>query len=400
MARPSALLRLAAGLIGLAGLAALTGWVLFGTGIAPLLVVLIPHAALALSLRSRTRRAARALEAEGDSGQGLANLCTCVERARFNAPLLLARQRELLDGGVPASARLHARRRLAEALEWRRNPFFAAFSGLALWTTQIALAEEAWQAAHAAALPRWEAAVAEVEALAALAQFAFEHPGDPFPVLQEQEPGSAAAARFVATGLTHPILPVARAVVNDIDLEQGAVQLLMVSGANMAGKTTLLRAVGVNAVLAQAGGTVRAASLVLSPLAIGASLRVRDSLLEGTSRFLAEIRTLRRFQDAAAGPPALLFLLDEPLAGTNAAERRQGADGILRALLARGALGMVTTHDASLVEIAAALAPRAVNVHLRDEVRDGHLYFDYRLRPGVSPHGNALILMREAGLEV
>ena len=159
--------------------------------------------------------------------------------------------------------------------------------------------------------------------------------------------------------------------------------MLVVSGSNMSGKSTLLRTVGVNAVLALAGAPVRARRLRLSPLAVGASMRIHDSLQDGTSRFYAEITRLRQLVDLASGPLPLLFLLDEILHGTNSHDRRIGAEAVVRGLVARGAIGLVTTHDLALARVADALAPRAANVHFEDHLEDGQMRFDYRMRPGV-----------------
>jgi DNA mismatch repair ATPase MutS len=168
----------------------------------------------------------------------------------------------------------------------------------------------------------------------------------------------------------------------------------------MSGKSTLLRTVGVNAVLALAGAPVRARRLVLTPVALGATLRVQDSLLAGRSRFAAEIARVRRLLDLTQGPLPLLFLLDELFHGTNSHDRVVGAEALLRRLLAGGALGLVTTHDLALAELAGRLGPGVRNVHFVDEFREGAMHFDYRLRPGVVPHSNALALLRAVGLEV
>jgi DNA mismatch repair ATPase MutS len=186
---------------------------------------------------------------------------------------------------------------------------------------------------------------------------------------------------------------------NDVRLADD-LRLLVVSGSNMAGKSTLLRSVGINAVLAQAGATVRASRLVISPLAVGATLRVQDSLQSGQSRFFAEIRRIRQLVDLAGGPIPLLFLLDEVFAGTNSHDRRVGAEAVVLALIDRGAIGLVTTHDLALATVADRLAPRAANVHFVDHLEDGVLRFDYRMHPGVVRHGNALALMRAIGLVV
>ena len=185
---------------------------------------------------------------------------------------------------------------------------------------------------------------------------------------------------------------------NDVRLTRDT-QLLVVSGSNMSGKSTLLRTVGVNAVLALAGAPVRAASLRLSPLAIGATLSIQDSLREGRSRFFAEITRIRELADLAAGPVPLLFLIDEMLHGTNSHDRLVGASGILRALLARGAIGLITTHDLALTAIADDLTPRATNIHFEDVFEGGKMCFDYRAKPGPVTRSNALALMRAVGLE-
>jgi DNA mismatch repair ATPase MutS len=168
----------------------------------------------------------------------------------------------------------------------------------------------------------------------------------------------------------------------------------------MAGKSTFVRAVGINAVLAQCGAPVRARRLRLSPLAVGASICVLDSLQGGISRFYAEIRRLKQIIDMTQGPLAVLFLLDEFLQGTNSHDRRLGAEAMVRSLVDRGAIGLVTTHDLALAEIAAVLGPRAANAHFEDRLEDGKLLFDYRLQPGIVKTSNALDLMRSIGLDV
>jgi DNA mismatch repair ATPase MutS len=176
--------------------------------------------------------------------------------------------------------------------------------------------------------------------------------------------------------------------------------MLLVSGSNMSGKSTLLRTVGINTVLALAGAPVRAAALRITPLAIGATLRIQDSLQEGRSRFYAEITRIRAIADTARGPVPLLFLLDELFHGTNSHDRLAGASGVLRSLIDRGAIGLITTHDLALTAVAHALAPRAVNVHFEDRFEGGEIHFDYRLKPGPVTRSNAIALMRAVGLDV
>jgi DNA mismatch repair ATPase MutS len=235
--------------------------------------------------------------------------------------------------------------------------------------------------------------VGEFEALGSLASYAYEHPQDPFPELVED------GACFEGEGLGHPLIPEARSVRTDLRLS-GDLCVLIVSGSNMSGKSTLLRTLGTNTVLALAGAPVRARRLRLAPLQLGASIRVQDSLQAGASRFYAEITRLRQIVRLTEGALPVLYLLDEILHGTNSHDRRIGAEGVVRGLIERGAIGLITTHDLALARIAENLAPRAANVHFEDHLEGGRMTFDYRLRPGTVERSNALELMRSIGLEV
>jgi DNA mismatch repair ATPase MutS len=244
----------------------------------------------------------------------------------------------------------------------------------------------------------WIDTAGEFEALCSLAGYSYEHPADAFPELAEI-PGGC----FEAEALAHPLMPEARSIRNDVQLggpSQENLRLWIVSGSNMSGKSTLLRTIGINTVLAWAGAPVRAARLRISPLSLGVSIRVQDSLQDGRSRFYAEITRLREIIALTSGPRPVLFLLDELLSGTNSHDRQIGASGIVQALIGRGALGLITTHDLALAHIADALPGRAVNVHFADTLRNGELHFDYRLQPGVVERSNALDLMRSVGIEV
>jgi DNA mismatch repair ATPase MutS len=232
-----------------------------------------------------------------------------------------------------------------------------------------------------------------MEALCALASHAFEHPADPFPEFVPEGPWIDAEA------IGHPLLSEDKVVRNDIRLG-GALQVIVVSGSNMSGKSTMLRTLGINTVLAQAGAPVRARRFTLSPLAVGASIRLTDSLQGGVSRFYAEILRLRQILDETAGPLPVLFLIDEFLHGTNSHDRRIGARALVLGLVQRGAIGLITTHDLALADIADELGERAANVHFEDQIEDGKISFDYHMRPGVVRKSNAIELMRQVGLEI
>jgi len=263
-----------------------------------------------------------------------------------------------------------------------------------LWSTQMAFALEDWRKTCGTAIGRWVGAVGELEALSAFAGYAYEHPADPFPEIVDEE-----VATFDAEDLGHPLIPSSQGVRNSVRLGDKP-QLVVVSGSNMSGKSTLLRTVGVNVVMALAGAPVRARRLRLSVVAIGATLRIQDSLQAGASRFYNEIRRIRQIMDLTAGEHPALFLLDEVLHGTNSHDRAVGAEAIVRGLIDRGAIGLATTHDLALADVADKLAPRAVNVHFEDDIREGKVVFDYKMRAGVVSKSNALELMRAVGLEV
>jgi hypothetical protein len=323
----------------------------------------------------------------------LAEVLAVVEREAAASPRLQIVKRQLEVEGRPASWRIRELQRLVDMLESRNNQFFAPISALLLWGTQLAWAIESWRARNGPLLREWVAAVGEFEALVSLASYAYERPADAIPEIGGTGPV------FHGEGLAHPLIASARAVPNDVQLDADS-RVLVVSGSNMSGKSTLLRTVGVAAVMAQAGAPVRARRLILSTLAIGATLRIQDSLQAGRSRFFAEITRLRSIVDQTSGPLPVMFLLDELLAGTNSHDRRVGAQSVVQGLVDRGAIGLVTTHDLALAELADTLGVGARNVHFSDTFEGGEIHFDYTMRPGVVQTSNALELMRAIGLIV
>jgi MutS domain V len=385
--------RVAAFVLGALGGLSLIGWLFFETTSLPFAVMLLVEGAFFLWLRRPVIRVIAPIDRKAHDLAVFAGLLARLEREPFQAPRLRELQAALDTGGAPPSRRIAQLGRLVEMLDSRRNPLFAPIAPVLLWGTQLAFAVEAWRATSGPAVPRWLAALGEIEALCALATYAYENPTDPFPEIAADGPC------FDGRALGHPLIPRERCVRNDLCLG-GERRVLIVSGSNMSGKSTLLRTAGVNAVLALAGAPVRAERLRLSPLVVGATLRIQDSLQEGKSRFFAEITRVRQLVDLAPGHPPLFFLLDEIFHGTNSHDRRQGAEAIVRGLIDRGAIGLVTTHDLALAAIADRLAPRAANVHFEDQLVDGTMTFDYRMRPGVVQHSNALALMRAVGLEV
>jgi hypothetical protein len=383
----------------------------------PLQFVFILQLATRAADRNRLEGVLHAAGGKARELETLGQLFSNVESATFSAPRLATLGRMLGRPPASASNAIRSLRRLSERhdwghslpliplglfaygiyeAEWALDLALVSATALLLFNPFVALAVERWRKAHGREVGAWLAALAEFEATLALSTYRFEHPQDPFPVIEND--GARARAVLDGVGLGHPLLPAQSMVRNDVPLAAGT-QLLLVSGSNMSGKSTLLRTVGVNAVLALAGAPVRAASLRISPLAIGATLRIQDSLREGRSRFFAEITRIRTLADLAAGPRPLLFLFDELLQGTNSHDRLVGASGILRGLLAHGAIGLVTTHDLALTAITDELAPRAANIHFEDFFEGGDMRFDYRIKPGPVTRSNALALIRAVGLD-
>jgi hypothetical protein len=334
----------------------------------------------------------------------LSNVIEHIEKEPFDEPALAALAARLR--GASGSDASRGIRRLARVSDWadsRHNVFMRIAEVPLLVTAQIAYAGQSWRSRHGARLRDWVDAIGEMEALLSLSGYAYEHPADPFPEFTE-----GTEAVFAATEMAHPLIPAIEAVRNSFALSTSSPQaltpsgpqVLIVSGSNMSGKSTLMRTTGINAVLALAGAPVRAHRLRLTPLAVGTCLRHTDSLQEHRSGFYTEALRIRRIYDLLNGPLPVLFLFDELLSGTNSKDRRIAAEGVVRTMLARRAIGMVTTHDLALTEIAAIFPGQVKNVHLQDHVEHGKMTFDYKLRDGVITHSNALELMRMIGLDV
>jgi hypothetical protein len=386
------------------------------------LVVLAVNGTFLYRVHKRTEAVVRAVEEAADELKLLSEVLVRLERESFQSPLLAALRASLDTEGEPPSKRIGRLNRLMELLDSRDHVLVRLAEPFLLWTTHLAFAVEAWRRHSGPVVRRWLAATGEMEALCSLASHAFEHPDDPFPEFaqplsdvrgSESEPRTSESgsveegALLEAEAIGHPLIERSRVVRNDVRMGGAAPagpRVLVVSGSNMSGKSTLLRTLGVNVVLAQAGAPVRARRLRMSPLAVGASIRVTDSLQGGVSRFYAEILRLRQILDATAQPgpkgAPVLFLIDEFLHGTNSHDRLIGAQALVRGLVERGAIGLVTTHDLALADIAVTLGERAANVHFEDHIENGRMVFDYALRPGVVRKSNAIELMRSVGLEI
>jgi hypothetical protein len=373
-----------------APIGAALGWWSWWIPIAALGLAALAHALLRRRGGVVLASAHLVLEGLGPAGP----LLRLMEREVFTAPRLAALHARLHGGGV-ASVELDRLARSLRRIDSLRHELVGAIGYPLLWPAREALAIERWRLRHGRNLSGWLEALGEFEALLSIAGYADEHPDHVFAEMTFSD-----SALLEADGLGHPLLPAEACVRNDLRLGRAHPRLQLLSGANMAGKSTWLRTIGLAVVMAQAGVPVRARRLRLTPLSLGVSIGDGDSLLDGESRFLAEIRRLRSIFELAAGSAPALFLLDELLSGTNPQDRIVGAGALLEGLLSRGAIGLCSTHDLELTRLAERHPERAANAHFASELAGGRLSFDYRLRPGVVGRSNALDLMRSVGLEV
>jgi hypothetical protein len=379
-------------LLAFAAIAAAVLWDELGTK-TPFFAIVIVESIITASLRKRTAAVFHATEHALEDLQLLSSLLARLEREQFETPRLQALKAQLSSHHLPASKAIARLGTIVEYIRSLDNTIMRVLNIPLLYAVQVAYAAEAWRNAHGAAVRSWLAAIGEVEALLSLSGYSYEHPSDPFPEFLEGPPC------FNAEQLGHPLIPAAKCVRNNVDV-CGETRVLLISGSNMSGKSTLMRAVGINTVLAMAGAPVRAQRLQLTPLQIGASILINDSLQEGSSRFYAEITRLRQICDLAEKNPPVLFLLDELLQGTNSKDRLIGAEGVVRALLASGAIGLISTHDLALTNIGEQKDPRLHNVHLQDEIEDGKMKFNFKVHDGIVTKSNGIELMRLIGLKV
>ena len=373
--------------------AALIAWLQAATTLGPLLAALAAASVFRYRFHARTTRIMHGADEPSRELLVLGQVCRVLRGESYRTSRLQALHAALAAPGGEVYEAARQLRRVVERHDWQHNIMFLPLAALLFWDLHCAFAVEAWRRRHGARVAGWLRDTGEFEALAAIATYAWEHPADPFPEIADE----TGPPMYEAERLSHPLLPAAAAVPNDVTLG-AAPQVLIVSGSNMSGKTTLLRSVGINAVLALMGAPVRAARLRLSPLTPGATLRIEDSLQAGRSRFYAEVLRLGQVVEAARAGPTL-FLFDELFHGTNSHDRRDGARGLLGSLLELPTVGLVTTHDLALAEIADGLAPAGRNVHFDDHLVDGEMEFDYRLKPGPVTRGNALAIMRAVGLD-
>ncbi|MEZ4220354.1 MAG: DNA mismatch repair protein MutS [Polyangiaceae bacterium] len=374
--------------------AALAGLIWLGTPAWWFTLPLLAQLFLLTKTREATARAFNAVSTSEGAFSRYGAMLSLVEGLDVKAALLSELKAELVTKGMPPS---QAMRRLGRAVGWfelRHNGLVHPFANaLLLWDVHCVLMLEGWQRDSGKATRRWLTRLGELEALASFAAFRHDEGTTCFPEIV------STAGTFRAESLAHPLLKRDERIANDVTLASGG-EALLVTGSNMSGKSTMLRAMGLAAVMGLAGAPVCASSLQLSRLAVRTSIRVSDSLERGVSHFYAEVEKLAAVMRSTSGELPVFFLLDEILHGTNSRERQVGARWVLAQMLQHGASGAISTHDMELCRLPDELMAHVQLVHFRESVQDGKMTFDYKLRQGPVTSGNALRVMQLAGLDV
>jgi hypothetical protein len=369
--------------------------VLYFTGVVPGIAVL---ASLAIHLFILSRYAeyvkvlANSTTSMGRTLTAYSELLKKAESAPYQSAWWQSRKERIAG----SSAALATAGSLFEKLDYRNNPYFAIFVGIpTLWDLHILNGLENWKATHHHHLTGWLDVLADTEAMNSLAGHAFANPEYTVPEVRD-----SLEVTILANGLGHPLIPAAKRISNNFAM-QGTGKTILVTGSNMSGKSTFLRTIGLNLVLAQMGAVVSAGAFACSPVRVFSSMRTQDSLEESTSSFYAELKRLRKLlllADEQHEAP-VFYLLDEILKGTNSADRHRGAEALIRQLHSKKASGMVSTHDLELGEWGAT-ENYIHNFHFRSDVENGQLHFDYRLHEGICRSFNASELMRMMGIAI
>lgn len=388
---PSKTWRSAAILLPIITVLSIIAWLTSLIGIIPMLVAITIQSAFAIYIG---RKVERTLSKSAQPTKDIVLLWQILfrlEREQFQS-LLLSELQKSFQGSSPSKT-IKQLYRLMALLDSKNNMLFALFAPVLLWSTNFAFAIEAWKRKNRENVIKWIDTIGNIEAVSSLSCYAFEHPNDTFPNIKESSPV------FSTESIGHPLIHDDQCVRNDLKLGE-TVKVYIVSGSNMSGKSTLLRSIGINIVLAYTGAPVRAKKMEISEFRIGASIGRSDSLQQGISRFYMEIKRLKQILDISKESSHSIFLVDEILNGTNSHDRQIGVEAIIRNLVKQGSIGLVTTHDLSLTGIANSLKPQVDNIHFEDHLEKGQMIFDYKIRPGIVTKSNAIELMKSVGLDI
>jgi len=348
--------------------------------------------AIILFLEKQRGKALEAVYDYKDSIKIYEKMLEQFENRTFKSVYLQELKKGLYDrNGKAAFEQIRKLSGLAELISNRGNSMFLVINIFTLWDIQCMIALESWKERSGRSLGRWVDTVAELEGLASLAIIHFDHQEWTVPEIISENPG------LVAVGMGHPLL--ANSTHNDLSIDKRS-GILLITGSNMSGKSTLLRTVGINLVLAYAGAPVCARSFRCSMMQIYSCMRVSDNLGENISSFYAELLRIKQIVSASKTERRIFFLLDEIFKGTNSQDRHAGAKVLIRQLGKAGAMGMVSTHDLELGDLERESERKIRNYHFREFYKNDEIHFDYKLRPGISTTRNAMYLIKMAGIDV
>ncbi len=324
----------------------------------------------------------------------LSNSIAWIEKTTFIS-LYLRQIKNVFDHHPDkASHKIKGLTRILERLDLRLNfVVFIPLNTFLFWDLQQVFALEKWKENNKQDIDHWFNGLADMEAVSSIATLHFNHPSWVFPAISNEE------AVFESENLGHPLIPAEKRVNNSFSTK-GVNQLNLITGSNMAGKSTFLRSIGVNMVLAMMGAPVCAIRLTLSPMKVMSSMRISDNLEESTSTFYAELKKLKEIIEAVNRNEKVFLLLDEILRGTNSADRHSGSSALIKQLIHHKAAGVLATHDLELAKLSEKYPGNIENYHFDVQVANDELYFDYKLKRGICQSMNASILMKKIGIEL
>jgi hypothetical protein len=383
-------LRISLWLVPLGWIAVITA-VILGVSWSLILLYLVFPAILLSRHASRVNRLHERTGKASDQLSGMGDLLAHLEVSSFGSIRLQGLQETLSGDPVRLSRSFKQLSYFAAQLDVRNNVFAILLNLLMLWDYFWILKLEKWKKRERVRLPEGFRVMAEMEALQSLAANAFNNPDWAFPVFSKER-------HLCASGLGHPLIAAEKRVVNDLSMPLGY-HMKLITGSNMAGKSTFLRSVGINLVLAHAGSPVCAQDLTLSPVQVFTSMRTQDKLSDSTSSFFAELKRLRKLiEEVEAKSDTVFYLLDEILKGTNSRDRHRGGEALIRQLIQYPSAGLIATHDLELGKLEGEFPEQIENWRLEVEIEGDELDFDYKLKRGVSQSFNASILMRKMGI--
>ena len=346
------------------------------------------------SKKKQIDRLQRSLEKKMKIISSLAELTRLIEGNEAKAPVLQTIQQQLQSGQKPVSTQIASLSSLLSNLDQRSGALGRlVLNTLLLWDIRYATKIEIWKEEHGKNLNRWMQAVGQYDALCSLATYATNHPGYLYP-----EP-SETYFQLEAEGIGHPLMRRDVCVRNDINID-GCPFFMIITGANMAGKSTYLRTIGVNYLLATVGAPVCAKSFRFYPAQLVTSLRTSDSLSDNESYFFAELKRLKMIIDRLKQGEQMFIILDEILKGTNSVDKQKGSFALMRQLLAMNACGIIATHDLALGNLLQDFPENIRNYRFEADIQNDELTFSYSLQPGVAENMNACFLMNKMGITI